>query len=121
MRWIIIGAAVFATFFAATLRAIDVMAPPEATRRPPQVATRPLEPITKPSLLITPIAVSTDAIRDALEAAAPRDLGGKRQIPAAELLSKAEVAWSVARGPLGVATTRMGEGPARGPSPICSC
>ncbi len=104
MRWIIIGAAVFAAFFAATLRAIDVMAPPEAPRRPPQVATRPLEPITKPSLLITPIAVSTDAIRDALDAAAPRDLAGKRQNPATELLSKAEVAWTVARGPLGVAS-----------------
>jgi len=102
MRWIIIGAAIFAAFFTITLRVIDTVWPPQAPQRPPEVATRPLVPMTKTSFLIAPVAVADSAIRDALEAAAPRDLTGKRENPATELLSKAEIGWTMTRGPLGV-------------------
>jgi Domain of unknown function (DUF4403) len=102
MRWIVIGSVIFAAFFTVTLRVIDTTRPQQAVRRPPEVATRPLVPMTKTSFVIAPIAVADSAIRDALEAAAPRDLTGKRENPVGNLLSKAEIGWTMTRGPLGV-------------------
>jgi len=58
--------------------------------------------MTKTSVVIAPIAVADSAIRDALEAAAPRDLTGKRENPVSNLLSKAEIGWTMTRGALGV-------------------
>ena len=37
-----------------------------------------------------------------MERAAPRDLAGKRENPLPQLLSNAEIGWTVARGPLTV-------------------
>jgi hypothetical protein len=103
MRKTLIGAAIFAACFMVALRAMDAMWPSESPKPPAAVATLPLAPMTKKSLVIVPITIADGAIRDALEAAAPRDVTGKRDNPASELLSKAEVGWTVARGPLGVA------------------
>jgi uncharacterized protein DUF4403 len=102
MRKILIGAAVFAAFFVVSLWAIDAVWPPEAPRRLPQVSTPPLAAMTKTSFVIAPVAVADSAIREALEAAAPRDLTGKRDNPLTDLLSKAEIGWTMTRGPLGV-------------------
>ena len=37
-----------------------------------------------------------------LEAAAPRNLSGKRDNPVAQLLSNADIGWTMSRGPLAV-------------------
>jgi Domain of unknown function (DUF4403) len=104
MRKIFIGAVIFVAFFAIALRAMDALWPPEGPKRPP-VATMPrLAPMTKSSFLIAPVRVADSAIQEALEAAAPRDLAGKRDNPVSALLSKAEIGWTMTRGPLGVGT-----------------
>ena len=105
MRWYIGGAAVFAAFFVIALRVIDTVWAPEVPRQPPpQVATTPLVPMIRTSVVIAPIAVATATLRDAIEAAAPRDFSGKRQNVLPELLSKAELNWTMTRGALTVAS-----------------
>ena len=47
-----------------------------------------------------PTAIALSAIRDALETAAPRNLAGKRDNPLPQLLSNADIGWTVDRGPL---------------------
>jgi hypothetical protein len=102
MRNIVIGVAIFAVFFTIALRVMDTLWPPEAPMGPAVVAPPPLAPMTTSSFLIAPIAVSDIAIREALEAVAPRDLTGKRDNAVSSLLSKAEIGWTMTRGPLGV-------------------
>ena len=72
----------------------------------------PLKPATRISTVTAPIAVALTAIRDALERQAPRDLAGKRDNPLAELLGKADIGWTLTRGPFSVAGA-----PRRSPSP----
>jgi Domain of unknown function (DUF4403) len=103
MRWIAAAAAAFAVFFTIALWAIDYVWPPQAARHPPQVATPPLAPMTRTSLVIAPVAVANSAIRDALEAVAPNDLAGKRDNFLTEVLSKAEIGWTLSRAPLAIA------------------
>ena len=102
MRNIVVGVAIFAFFFTIALRVMDTLWPPEPPSAPAVVTSPPLAPMTTSSFLIAPVAVSDIAIREALEAAAPRDLTGKRDNPVSSLLSKAEIGWTMTRGPLGV-------------------
>jgi len=69
-------------------------------RRPALTDVPPLAPATRTSVIVTPVAIALAAIRDATEQAAPRDLTGKRENPLTQLLSNAEIGWTVARGPL---------------------
>jgi Domain of unknown function (DUF4403) len=75
---------------------------PSGQRKPALVEVPPLKPITRNSIVVTPAAVALTAIRDSLEKAAPRDLNGKRDNPVTQLLSNAEIGWTVSRGPLAV-------------------
>ena len=59
-------------------------------------------------MIVAPVAVATLAIRDALEANAPRGLNGKNENPLAELLGKADIGWNVGRGPFSVTGTANG-------------
>jgi len=70
--------------------------------RPALVAVPPLQPVTRTSMVVTPAAIALTAIRDAMERTAPRDLSGKRDNPISQLLSNAELGWTVGRGPLAV-------------------
>ena len=63
----------------------------------------PLQPATRTSVVIAPAAVALSAIRDAMEAKAPRDLSGKRENPIGQLLQNAELGWTISRGPLALA------------------
>ena len=85
MRNIVVGVAIFAFFFTIALRVMDTLWPPEPPSAPAVVTSPPLAPMTTSSFLIAPIAVSDIAIREALEAVAPRDLAGKRDNPLADL------------------------------------
>jgi len=52
--------------------------------------------------VLAPAAMALTAIRDALEAQAPKNLSGKPQSPVSKLLSDAQLTFTVARGPLAV-------------------
>ncbi len=104
-RKIIIGGLVVAAFFGATLWALDAFFPGEKAtdKRPALAALPPLPPVTRTSSVVAPVAVALTAIRDTMDAAAPRNLTGKRDNPLSDVLSKADIGWTIARGPLGVA------------------
>jgi hypothetical protein len=90
--------AVLVSFGGATL-AMRLLAP-ENDRPPVVAAVPPLPPATRTSVIIAPAAIALSAIPDAVEAAAPRDLSGRRDNPLSQLLSNAEIGWTVGRGPL---------------------
>lgn len=104
MRWIISGTALFVAFFAVALRVIDSLWPPDVAPplRLPEISTAALAPMTGTSFVIAPIAIANAAIRDAIEAAAPRDFAGKRDNILPDLLSKGELHWTMTRGKLDV-------------------
>ncbi len=110
MRRIIVGAVIVIVCFVATLWAIDSFSPGGKIddKRPALAALPPLQPVTKTSSIIAPVAIANTAIRDALDAAAPRNLTGKRDNPLSDLLGKADIGWTMTRGPLAVAGTASG-------------
>ncbi len=102
LRTIAIAAVVILGFFAGTLWALDALWPgnPAADKRPALATLPALQPVTRTSYVIAPVAVATSAIRDAMDAAAPRNLAGRRENPLSDLLAKADIGWTMARGPL---------------------
>ena len=66
------------------------------------VAIPPLQPLTGTSVVLAPAAVALSAIREALDAHAPRNLSGKPQNPLSKVMSDAQLNFTVARGPLNV-------------------
>ena len=101
IRTIVLGALVIVVFFSTTLWALNRFFPsnPLDESRPATAALNPLQPVTRTSVIVAPVAVAALAIRDAMEANAPRGLTGKNENPLAELLGKAEIGWNMARGP----------------------
>ncbi len=103
MRKILAAAIVLLIFFAVALFVMDWLWPASApSTRPPLTAVTPLEPITRASIIVAPVVVANSAIREALEAQAPRNLSGKKDNPLAQLLSNANIGWTVTRSPLTV-------------------
>src|ERR1700724_3613742 len=70
--------------------------------RPELAAVPPLPPLTRPSVVVVPAVIPIPAIREALGAATPRTLTGKRDNPLPQVLSNADLGWTVERGPLTV-------------------
>src|SRR5665647_781132 len=101
---LLIGAVgVVAVFFVATLWALDRFLPADndAKRAVANLpAPPPLQPVRRASYVIAPVAISLAAIGRSLDAAAPRDLAGKSDNPVSNLLAKADVGITVARGGL---------------------
>jgi hypothetical protein len=91
---------VLVSFAGATL-AMRMIAP-ETDQRPVVAAVPPLPPAAGTSVIVAPAAIALSAIRDAAEAAAPRDFSGRRDNPLSQLLSNAEIGWTVGRGPLAI-------------------
>jgi len=87
-------------FFAGTLWALNLLTPTIEPQRPVLAQTPPLPAATRPSIIIVPVAIGIPAIRQAFEDAAPRSLSGKPDNPAAKLLAKAELGYTVERSPL---------------------
>ncbi len=100
---IVAGAVVLIGSFAGALWALDTLAPVGRGRPPALVAMPPLKPATRTSTITAPIGVALTAIRDAVEREAPRELAGKQDNPLTQLLGKADIGWTVARGPIAVA------------------
>lgn len=103
-RTIILGAVavVVAAFVGATLL-LNVLWPTSVQQGRPQLsAVPPLPPLAGTSTVLAPAAIAMSAIRDALEAQAPRNLSGKPQNPLSQLLSNADLNFTISRGPLSV-------------------
>jgi hypothetical protein len=110
MRKIIIGVIVVAVGFAGTLAALSLFSSGGKLddKRPALAALPDLQPVTRASSITAPVAITNAAIRDALDAAAPRTLAGKRDNPLTEILGKADIGWTLNRGPLTVTGTTAG-------------
>jgi hypothetical protein len=104
-RNVLLGTAVLAASFFVSLWLMDFLWPQHegGGNRPRLADTPPLPPITRTSVIVAPVAIAHSAIRDVLEAAAPRDLSGKRDNPLSQALSKADIGFSLARTPISVA------------------
>src|SRR5262245_56656543 len=102
IKTILLGGAIVIVFFAGTLFALDAIWPSNSLndKKPALAELPPLPPVTRTSSVIAPVAVANNAIRDVLENAAPRNLNGKRDNPLSELLGKADIGWTIGRGPL---------------------
>jgi hypothetical protein len=99
---ILLGLAVLVASFFSALAAMNWLWP-AAIEKPVLARLPPLPQVARNSEILTPIAVSIAALRDALDRAAPRNLGGKADNPAAQILSDADITWTVARGPIAAA------------------
>jgi len=104
-RHFLFGALIVAGFFSATLCTLDTFFSGNSIseRHPRLLARTPLQPVTRTSIIVAPVAVAALAIRDVLEANAPRDLNGTRNNPLSDILSKADIGWNISRGPIAVA------------------
>src|SRR5262249_17585479 len=100
MRRFLLGGLVVAVAFVAALFAMNWLWPSAPAGRPVLAESPPLKPATRTSVVIAPTAIALNAIRDSLEAQAPRDLSGKRDNPVGQLLQNAELGWNINRGPL---------------------
>ena len=103
LRLIIVGIAiVIAAFVGATLLMNSLWPTSLQEGRPQLVAVPPLPPLAGTSTVLAPAAIAISAIRDALEAEAPRNLSGHPQNPVSQLLQAAELNFTITRGPLAV-------------------
>jgi len=102
MRKLLLGILMAVVAAGAALTAVLVLWPAPLEKPPVLAAVPPLQPVTRTSVVIAPTAIALTAIRDAMEAQAPRDLSGKRDNPVGQLLTNAELGWTIARGPLAV-------------------
>jgi hypothetical protein len=102
LRTILFGAAIVVTSFIGATVLLNVLwpaAPALQQGRPALVAMQPLQPLAGTSVVLAPAAIAITAIRDALEANAPRNLSGKPQNPFSKLMSDAQLNFNVSRGP----------------------
>jgi hypothetical protein len=102
MRKILFGGLVVVAALIAALLGPYLLWPSGPDKKPVLVEVPPLQPVTRTSVVVAPTAIALTAIRDAMEAQAPRDLSGKRDNPVGQLLTNAELGWTITRGPLAV-------------------
>src|SRR5688572_3185014 len=103
MRRIVLGGLAVTVVLIAVLGAVLLLWPAGPDRKPALADSPPLQPVTRTSVVIAPAAIALSAIRDVMEAQAPRDLSGKRDNPMGQLLQNAELGWTINRGPLALA------------------
>lgn len=99
VKFILLGLAVLAASFAVSLYAMNRFWPAEV-QKPVLTKLPPLPPVSRNSEILTPIAVSIAALRDGLDRAAPRNIGGKAENPVSQILQNADINWTVTRGPI---------------------
>src|SRR5215510_10183805 len=79
LRLILVATGILAGSFFGALLLMNMLWPgatvPDSMPRLAEVP--PLQPITRSSIVVAPAAIALNAIRDAMEAAAPRNLAGK--------------------------------------------
>ena len=105
IRTIILGALIVVVSFVGATLVLNLLWPATTSLqqgRPALVAVPPLQPLSGTSTVLAPAAIALSAIRDALDAQAPRNLSGKAKNPVSKLLSNADLSFAIARGPLSV-------------------
>jgi len=104
LRTIIFGLAVLVGSFVGATLLLNVLWPVTQAQQnqPKAVPMPPLQPLTGASTVLAPTAIALSAIREALDAQAPKNLSGKPQNPVSKLLSTAQLTFTVNRGPLAV-------------------
>ncbi len=103
IRILLVGAVVLVASFGGALLILDLLLPVSPQpERPALTALPPLQPLAGTSIVLAPVTVPMAAIRDALERAAPRTLSGRPRNPVSQLLSQAQLDFTVTRGPLNV-------------------
>ena len=105
IRTIIVGALIVVIAFIGASALLNLLWPsttPLQQGRPALVAVPPLQPLTGTSTVLAPAAIALTAIREALDAQAPRNLSGKPQNPVSQLLTNADLNFDIARGPFTV-------------------
>src|ERR1700730_11987836 len=104
LKTILIGIAVVAVSFLASLKAMDWLSPSGTVRAPVLVELPPLPPAPRSSSIIAPVSITLAAIREAADRGAPRTFAGKADNPVSQILQNADIGWTASRGP--VAATR---------------
>ena len=101
-RWLVVAVIVLGGSFAAANWALERFLPSDngaaqlLAKAPPPP---PLKSVSSASVVIAPVAIKLTAVRDALDATAPRNFSGNgNQTPLSGLLSKADVGIVVTRG-----------------------
>lgn len=104
MRKILLGGLILVVAFVGALFAVNLLLPGDnlTADRPTLKELPPLPPVSRTSQVIAPVAVALGAIRDRMEAAAPRDFSGTQENPLSDLLGKADIGYTIGRGPLAV-------------------
>ncbi len=102
MRRVLAGILVLVVSFIGALWAMDALFP-RGGQHPKLADMPPLQSVTRISTITAPVAVALNVIRDVMEQQAPRNLAGKRDNPLTELLGKADIGWTLGRGPIAVA------------------
>src|SRR4051812_5436503 len=98
LKTILIAAIVIALAFAASLKAMDWLAP--GGQAPVLVELPPLPAAPRTSTIIAPVAITLGAIRDAADRGTPRNFAGKAANPVEQLLQNADISWTAVRGPI---------------------
>jgi hypothetical protein len=104
-RWSLVAALVLAGSFYGALWALDSFMAAQPAKSPMLAKLKPLPdlpPVTRASYVIAPVAVALSAIRNQLDAAAPRTLVGKNDNPVSSVLSKADIGMTATRGNLSI-------------------
>jgi Domain of unknown function (DUF4403) len=104
-RIVLAAVVVLGGSFYAALWALNAFMPSQPAPSAALAKLKPLPdlpPVTRASYVIAPVAVALSAIREKLDAAAPRTLVGKNANPVSSLLSKADIGMTVTRGNLGI-------------------
>lgn len=103
LRTIVLGGLGVAICLGAAVMVLGVLWPARVvqnsvTLTPPP----PLKPLTGTSTVLAPTAITLAAIRESLDARAPRDFSGTPQNPLGKLLANTQLKLAVSRGPLSV-------------------
>jgi hypothetical protein len=103
LRTIIFGGLVVAVCLGAAFVAIGLLRPAPVMQSPVALTPPPpLKPLTGMSTVLAPTAITLAAIRESLDARAPRDFAGAPQNPLGKLLANTQLKLAVSRGPLSV-------------------
>ena len=100
LKTILLGIAVVAVSFFASLKAMDWLAPRGTVPAPVLVELPPLPPASRNSFIMPQVAIALTAIRDAADRAAPRSFAGKADNPVSQILENADIGWTASRGPI---------------------
>jgi hypothetical protein len=102
MHKILVAAVVLVIAFAGVLGFL-LWSDTGPVNRPALAPVPPLPNLTRSSTVVLPVAIALDAIRERLEGIAPTTATGKKEVNLGQVLSNAEAAWTINRGPLTVA------------------